>query len=66
METANAKTLTCPKCGREYRGRPAMSRRDNETAICPLCGTREALEDMGLGLDEIEKIVAVIPNFNDK
>lgn len=34
----------CPKCGREYTDRPALSRTDNETEICPDCGTREALE----------------------
>ena len=34
----------CPKCGKTYRGHPAISRVDNVTAICPLCGTREALE----------------------
>lgn len=34
----------CPKCGRGYSGRPALSREDNITLICPDCGTREALE----------------------
>ncbi len=37
-------TRICPKCGREYSQRPALSRVDNETMICPDCGTREALE----------------------
>lgn len=64
METRD-NTKTCPKCGKTYNGRPAFSRVDNETAICPLCGTREALEGMGLGTDEIEKIVAAIPCFDD-
>lgn len=36
---------TCPKCGGEYTEHPALSRTDNETEICPDCGTREALED---------------------
>ena len=26
---------TCPKCGCAYHGRPALSRTDNETLICP-------------------------------
>ena len=34
----------CPMCGREYTDRPALSREDNETEICPDCGIREALE----------------------
>lgn len=36
---------TCPKCGRAYKERPAISRRDNKTEICPECGICESLED---------------------
>ena len=36
----------CPACGRTYTERPALSRRDNKTDICPDCGMREALEDL--------------------
>lgn len=35
---------TCPKCGQEYTGEPAVSRRD-ESDICPRCGRKEAIED---------------------
>lgn len=35
----------CPKCGKEYDDYPAISRRDNKTEICPLCGMSEAWED---------------------
>lgn len=66
METLNTEAKVCPKCGKEYRGHPAISRTDGQTAICQLCGTREALENLGLAADEIEKIVAVIPNFEEK
>lgn len=38
----------CPKCGAEYSAPPALSRMDNKTEICPLCGTKEALDAMGL------------------
>ena len=34
----------CPKCGKEYTERPALSRKDNKTEICPTCGTLEALQ----------------------
>ena len=34
----------CPKCHEAYTGRPALSREDNKTEICPACGTREAME----------------------
>ena len=39
---------TCPRCGRKYTEHPAMSRKDNKTMICPDCGTREALESIGV------------------
>lgn len=38
-------TRVCPRCGKKYKGYPALSRRDNETPICPNCGVEEALED---------------------
>ena len=43
---------TCPKCGCTYTERPALSRNDNNTLICPDCGTREALETMGISIEE--------------
>lgn len=39
---------TCPVCGRDFTGYPALSRKDNETLICPECGQREALESIGI------------------
>jgi hypothetical protein len=41
----------CPKCLRtelEEEGLNALSRKDNETEICNDCGTREAMEEIGL------------------
>lgn len=35
----------CPRCHENYEGHPAISRRDNKTAICPECGTEEAVFD---------------------
>lgn len=40
-----SKKATCPRCGKEYDGYPALSRTDNATSICDPCGTAEALED---------------------
>lgn len=51
---------TCPKCGQAYTGRPALSREDNETLICPDCGTREALESLNVGKAEQDEILAII------
>ena len=44
----------CPRCGQAYREHPALSRLDNETLICPDCGTREALDSIGVKPDEQE------------
>lgn len=45
---AAQKRYKCPKCGKEYIGYPALSREDNKTEICPLCGVLEALRDYSL------------------
>lgn len=34
----------CPKCGKCYDEHPALSRKDNRTEICPMCGMQEAIE----------------------
>ena len=54
----------CPKCGKTYKGHPAISRVDNAAQICPLCGIREALEGYGIGKEEREKIISSIPNVD--
>lgn len=33
----------CPKCKQEYSAYPAISRADNKTEICSLCGITESL-----------------------
>lgn len=33
------------KCGKTYNDRPALSKKDNKTEICPECGTMQALDD---------------------
>lgn len=55
----------CPRCGRSYHGAPALSREDNETLICPDCGTREALESIGVDADEQESILNIIHGCGD-
>lgn len=49
----------CPKCNKEYKERPAMSRVDC-TPICADCGIREALETIGVLPEEQEKIIHII------
>ena len=60
MKTEGRRLAICPKCGKEYHVRPALSRVDNETYICPDCGTREALESIGVDKDEQEEILNTI------
>ena len=66
IETQEANVRICPKRGKTYKGHPAISRVDNETPICPTCGTREALESIGISKEEQDRIIKVIPVTNDK
>lgn len=50
----------CPKCGREYSERPALSRTDSKTEICPDCGTMEALQAAGIPEESQKEILAAI------
>lgn len=56
----------CPRCGRTYHGASALSRKDNKTSICPDCGTREALESIGIGKEEREHILETIHQFEQQ
>ena len=51
---------TCPKCNSVYTAPPAVSRVDGHTLTCPDCGTREALQSIGVNAAEQEKILAII------
>ena len=50
----------CPLCGKTYIEPPALSRTDNETLICPDCGTRQALESIGISAEEQDKILSIL------
>ena len=50
----------CPLCGKTYGEAPALSRTDNETLIFPDCGTRQALESIGIDAEERERILSII------
>lgn len=54
----------CPKCGNIYLGAHALSRVDGKTQICPDCGTREALESIGIAEEEQDKILKIIHDNN--
>ena len=59
-ENSIARIAICPKCGKAYHGYPALSRVDNSTLICPDCGVREALEGMGISVEEQDSILDTI------
>lgn len=60
MTDAKTETKKCPICGRTYTGRPALSRKDDTTPICPDCGVRQALEAAGITGEKQEKILELI------
>ena len=53
----------CPRCGAIYRAHSAISRVDNQTLICPDCGTREALESLSVGVEEQNKILETLHKY---
>lgn len=55
-----ARIRKCPRCGKSYAAPPALSRLDNETLICPDCGTREALQSIGVDKAEQDDILSTI------
>lgn len=50
----------CTECGKQYSAPPALSRKDSKSLLCPDCGTREALESIGVCRDEQDKILDAI------
>lgn len=66
METRETIIKTCPRCGKTYKGHPAISRVDGITPICPTCGTREALESIGVFGEEQDKIIETIPKMDEE
>ena len=54
----------CPICGQEYTGAPALSRTDNQTLICPDCGTRQALA--AIGVTDTDAVIARIHEYDER
>lgn len=55
--------VVCPRCGKAYHEPPALSRLDNETLVCPDCGTREALDSIGVSPEEQDSIIQTIHRY---
>ena len=60
MKSETLHIRICPRCGASYGRTPSLSRADGRTLICPDCGTREALESIGVGAEEQEQILEAI------
>lgn len=60
MKANVIRMAVCPLCGRTYSGVPALSREDGKTPICPDCGTRQALQSIGVDAAEQEQIIETI------
>ena len=60
MKETMTRMAVCPRCKKVYTDRPAISRVDGKTTICPDCGTREALESIGIDTEEQDKILRAI------
>lgn len=61
---SNATRLSiCPRCGKPFTEPPALSRLDNESLICPDCGTREALDSIGVSPEEQDAIIQTIHRY---
>ena len=57
MKSEILRIRICPRCGERYAAPPALSRTDGTTLIC---GTREALESIGVGATEQDQILETI------
>ena len=55
--------MKCPRCDNEGGDLLAISRRDNETAICHQCSEEEALSDAGYQKYDIEKELRLLENM---
>ena len=65
MKNEISQIRVCPLCGKAYTEPPALSRMDNETLICPDCGTRQALDSIGISPEEQDKILSIIHRPRD-
>lgn len=50
----------CPICNKPYEGHHALSRKDNQTEICSLCGAKEALIIANVNEDMQTSILAEV------
>lgn len=58
----------CPKCRKKYASPPALSRDDNRTEICPVCGALEAIRAAGMREDseDVKEMTGFIRGIEDR
>ncbi len=56
----------CFRCKKSYTEYPALSRRDNKTAICSACGSEEGINDYQKILDIPIECLKVEKEFHEK
>ena len=54
------KDRKCPKCKLEYKRPPSISRLDNKTEICELCGTAEAMALMKMAMNDKKVELSIV------
>ena len=52
--------MVCPLCGMAFIGASALSRSDGWTRICLDCGSRQAMEALGISPEERERIIQIM------
>ena len=50
----------CTRCKKEFDYPPAISRVDNEAALCRVCSASEALEAVEMSSEEMERVLAEV------
>lgn len=56
---------SCPRCKAQHLGHPALSRRDEETEICPDCGIAKALQAAGCNTALINDLMAEADEYSE-
>lgn len=51
--------MKCPKCGKEYTGKPALSRIDG-SKICSICGSIEAMDAVGWSEEDKNEVIEMM------
>ena len=53
----------CPICGATYTEPPVLSRQDNKTHICPMCGIRDAITTADVPTETQKEIIKAIHDY---